>query len=83
MLREAAALDRHGGGGSDDDVELLKKVAGPRNVLNEEYRQTTDRLGSGWLPLTAVARCLHAETAPDGSGTVLGTPLYVAFSVPE
>ncbi|WP_331769565.1 SAVMC3_10250 family protein (plasmid) [Embleya sp. NBC_00888] len=66
-----------------EDVEFLTHDDFAGDILGREYESLTRGLKSGRQPMTAFARCLHVDRTPDGTGTVLGTPLYVAFSVPE
>ncbi|MFI1585658.1 SAVMC3_10250 family protein [Embleya sp. NPDC020630] len=80
MLARIAFLERQ----EDllDDAEYMARHAGT-NLLHLDYERLKDVFTSGWQPMTALARCLHADTMSDGTRTIFATPLYVAFSVPE
>lgn len=82
MLQRVVRLERQRDV-EPEDVEFLRAGNAGADILGYEYEHLTRGLKSGWQPMTAFARCLHADTASDGTGTVLATPLYVAFSPPE
>ncbi|SEG83477.1 Alpha/beta hydrolase family protein [Thermomonospora echinospora] len=79
LLEHLAALDHKGDGGAGGEEDLLKRITERFHPyeLEKSYASVVKGFGSGWEPLTAVARCLHTS-----SGVLIGTPLYVAFSVP-
>ncbi|WP_126638206.1 SAVMC3_10250 family protein [Embleya hyalina] len=83
MLRKIVDLERRGTVEPKAHVEFLTADDGRSRILSSEYEWLLRRLKSGWHPMTALARCLHVDTTPDGARTVLATPLYVTFSVPE
>lgn len=62
----------------DDELPFLD-YAGPNDYYFESVSTVLD---SGIEPLAAVARCLDIRPAGDNT-IVFGTPLYVAFHVPD
>ncbi|MFE2871853.1 SAVMC3_10250 family protein [Embleya sp. NPDC059259] len=83
MLRKIVDLERQGTVEPEEHVEFLTEDDYRTRILSSEYEWLTRTLQSGWQPMTTLARCLHVDTTSGGARTVLATPLYVAFSVPE